>query len=324
MRQGIRQPHTGSAPPQQATSAPPPLGPTILTQRVTAQGPEMQVAIARVYLPIWSTPARRRRTPVQGRRTRSLRRPRSRRGRYLRARLPHTTPDDIAWDATLRAAAPHQRHRKRVPPLRWALHPQDLREKERVATGAHLVLFVVDASWSMAVSKRMEATKGAVLTLLEEAYQRRDRVGMIVFRRNSAQLVLPPTPSVRRARQALSRVPIGGKTPLAAGLALAYQVIERERRKDPHLRPLVVVLTDGAGNVPLQEGKDPMEEAYAWARRLARARVEALVINMEQPEYGKGLAYKLARVLRAPCLTPLEWTPQYLAAQVRRRLRGQG
>ncbi len=271
----------------------------------------------RVHLPAWSA-QRRRRTPLHGRRGRALRRPRSRRGRYVRARLPRGPVHDIAWDATLRAAAPYQARRAaRARP--WALHPQDLREKERVSSGAHLVLFVVDASWSMAVAKRMEATKGAILTLLEEAYRQRDKVGMIVFRRQSAQLVLPPTPSVQRARRALSRVPVGGKTPLAAGLALAYRVIERERLKDPHLRPLVVLLTDGAGNVSLHGGS-PMEEAYEWARRLARARVDALVINMEPPEYDRGLAQQLARYLNAPCITPLEWTPRYLAAQVRRRL----
>ncbi len=257
---------------------------------------------------------------MSGRRARNLRRRHRTRGRYIRARVPRGPVQDVAWDATLRAAAPHQvRRRGGMRPAGWRLHPQDLREKERAAPGAHLILFVVDASWSMAVSKRMEATKGAILTLLEEAYRRRDRVGMIVFRRQGAQLVLPPTPSIQRARRALGQVPVGGKTPLAAGLALAYEVIRRERLKDPDLRPLLVLLTDGAGNVPLYGGH-PLEEAYTWAQRLAREGIPALVINMEQPEFDQGLAQKLARHLNAPCLTPLEWTPQYLAAQVRQRL----
>ncbi len=297
-------------------------GPTIATTPASPQGPERVVSALRVHLPHWTPARRRRRTPVSGRRFRTLRKPARTRGKYIRARMPRGPVRDVAWDATLRAAAPHQRRRrgrKRVPG--WLLHPQDLREKERAAPGAHLILFVVDASWSMAVSKRMEATKGAILTLLEEAYRRRDRVGLIVFRRQGAQLVLPPTPSIQRARRALSRVPVGGKTPLAAGLALAYEVVSRERLKDPDLRPLVVLLTDGAGNVPLYGG-NPLEEAYTWARRLAREGIPALVINMEQPEFDRGLAQRLAWHLHAPCLTPLEWTPQYLAAQVRRRMEG--
>ncbi len=297
-------------------------GPTLVTTPSHPQGPERVVPALRVHLPHWSPTQRRRRTPVPGRRSRTLRKPARRRGKYIRARIPRGSVRDVAWDATLRAAAPYQRRRRaRVRGRGWLLHPQDLREKERAVPGAHLILFVVDASWSMAVSKRMEATKGAILTLLEEAYRRRDRVGMIVFRRQGAQLVLPPTPSIQRARRALNRVPVGGKTPLAAGLALAYEVVRRERLKDPDLRPLVVLLTDGAGNVPLYGG-NPLEEAYTWARRMAREGIPALIINMEQPEFDRGLAQKLAQHLHAPCLTPLEWTPQYLAAQVRQRMEG--
>ena len=302
--------------PALAKPVPPVPGPTIATAP-SSQGPNsVTTDTLRVHLPAWAAPVRRRKTATRGRRARTRRM--DRRGRYIRARLPRGRVRDVAWDATLRAAAVHQRRRAPGPTL-WRLTPDDLREKERSASGAHLILFVVDASWSMAVSGRMEATKGALLTLLEEAYRRRDRVGLIVFRREGAQLVLPPTRSIQQARRVLSRVPVGGKTPLAAGLALAFQVIQREKTKDPALQPLVVLLTDGAGNVPLHGG-NPLQEAYTWARKLRALGASALVVNMEQPEFDRGLAQKLATYLQAPCLTPLEWTPEYLAAQVRRQM----
>ncbi|MGD8584399.1 MAG: VWA domain-containing protein, partial [Chloroflexota bacterium] len=126
---------------------------------------------------------------------------------------------DLAFDATFRAAAPHQRERDRTK-MALALKKEDLREKVRVRRSANLVLFVVDASWSMAVAERMEATKGAIMSLLTDAYQRRDRVGLVVFNKNDARLVLSPTNSVQLARKALADVAVGGKTPLSAGLLL--------------------------------------------------------------------------------------------------------
>ncbi len=282
-------------------------------------GGEARVPVRPVALPRW-LPETRRRIPASTGRRRHAFRAGKRRGRYIRARMPRgTVLPDIAWDATFRAAAPHQPRRGRGPGQGWQLRPEDLREKVRAEPAGALILFVVDASWSMAVGKRMEATKGAILQLLEEAYRRRERVGMIVFRREGAQVILPPTRSVQMARRMLAEVPVGGKTPLAAGLALAYEVIRRERLRDPELHPVLVVLTDGAGNVSLYGGS-PLEEAYTWAKRLRRLGVRGLVINMEQPQFDRGLARQLAEHLQAACLTPLEWTPTYLAAQVRRRM----
>ncbi len=227
--------------------------------------------------------------------------PTPKRGRYVRARpwRPDDTAADLALAATLRAAAVHQQARGGRPP-RLVVRVADLRGKERRARQAHLVLFVVDGSWSMAVARRMEATKGAVLALLTQAYQRRDWVGLITFRREEAHLVLPPTRSVALARRALRDLPVGGKTPLAAGLRLAWQVIRRAQRAHPDLRPLLVLLTDGAGNVPLVAGHDAMADAYHMAEALARARIPAVVINLEHPQFDQGLAAELARRLRAP------------------------
>ncbi len=226
-----------------------------------------------------------------GRRTPALTR---RRGRYVQARpwRAGTPLADLALDATLRAAL--------TRPGPWQVQPQDLRRKVRRGREAHLILFVVDGSWSMAVARRMEATKGAVLALLTQAYQHRDWVGMITFRREQARLVLPPTRSVILARRALQDLPVGGKTPLAAGLALAHRVFQRAQRVRPDLRPLLVLLTDGAGNVPLQPGGDPMADAYRMADALAAAQVAAVVVNVEHPQFDQGLASVLARRLRAP------------------------
>ena len=147
------------------------------------------------------------------------------RGRYIQARPATGKTDDLAFDATLRAAAPFQKQRseqrKRVA---FAIRSSDFQRKVRVKKAANLVLFVVDASWSMAVAERMAATKGAILSLLTDAYQRRDRVGLIVFQKDRATLVLPPTNSVQLAKRALADIPVGGKTPLSAGLFLAYEV----------------------------------------------------------------------------------------------------
>ena len=140
------------------------------------------------------------------------------RGRYVLARPSAGKAQDLAFDATLRAAAPFQKSRKELRKhVAFAVRPGDYHKKIRVRRAANLILFLVDASWSMAVTERMNATKGAILSLLTDAYQRRDRVGLITFQKNRANLVLPPTNSVELAQQALEHIPVGGKTPLSAG-----------------------------------------------------------------------------------------------------------
>ncbi|MFQ5617026.1 MAG: VWA domain-containing protein, partial [Anaerolineales bacterium] len=131
------------------------------------------------------------------------------RGRYIQARPAHGKTSDVAFDATFRAAAPHQKDRtEQRKEVEFAIQPQDLHHKVRVKRSANLVLFAVDASWSMAVAERMQATKGAILSLLTDAYQRRDRVGLVVFQKDRARLVLPPTNSVQLAQRALADIPV--------------------------------------------------------------------------------------------------------------------
>jgi magnesium chelatase subunit D len=261
----------------------------------------------------------RRERTTGGRRTRT--RTTRKRGRYVRSRPSPENAADLAFDATLRAAAPHQQERDQAQPEGPALHlrPQDYHRKVRVRRSANLIIFVVDASWSMAVSERMQATKGAVLSLLTDAYQRRDRVGMIVFQKDRATLVLPPTNSVELAKSMLSNLPVGGKTPLAAGLWLTQQTVQRELRRYPELMPLVVILTDGAGNVSMGE-LPPQEEAYRIAEQIQETDIKAIVINMESAEYDKGLAQELADHLGGACYNLASLQAESLLRMVRREI----
>ena len=224
------------------------------------------------------------------------------RGRYIQSRLPQKDKvTDLAFDATLRAAAPHQKSRDRSK-MALALQKSDLREKVRVRRSANLVLFVVDASWSMAVAERMEATKGAIMSLLTDAYQRRDRVGLVVFNKNDAKLVLAPTNSVQLARKALVDIAVGGKTPLSAGLMLAFNIFRQEANVHPDVMPMMILLTDGAGNVSITD-LPPQQEAHRIAKMIQDSGIRSVVINMEHAAFDQGLAQLLAEKLDAPCHT---------------------
>ena len=239
------------------------------------------------------------------------------RGRYVQAR-PANGNKDIAFDATLRAAAPFQTERDKGE-LAFAVRKQDLQRKVRVTKQANLVLFVVDASWSMAVAERMSATKGAILSLLTDAYQHRDRVGLVVFQKNRAQVVLPPTNSVQLAQKALANIPVGGKTPLSAGLALAFEVFHRDRLSHPDALPLMIVLTDGAGNVSIGS-LSPQEEAHNIAEQIQEEGVKSVVINMEHASFDQGLAQRLADHLGGPCYALHELKAEILYQTVRQEM----
>lgn len=226
----------------------------------------------------------------------------------------------MAFDATIRAAAPHQRNRaEQRRHVAFAVKPADYMRKVRVRRAANLVLFLVDASWSMAVAERMAATKGAILSLLTDAYQRRDRVGLIVFQKDRATLVLPPTNSVQLAQRALSEIPVGGKTPLSAGLQLALDVLNRESTLHPEIQPLLIVLTDGAGNVSMGH-MSPQDESNMLADMLAEEKVHAVVVNMEHAAFDQGLAKVLADHLKAPCYTITDLKAESLYQTVRNEM----
>lgn len=265
-----------------------------------------------------STPLDRMSRRHGGRRTRT--RTDRKRGRYVMARPATDKTDDIALDATLRAAAPHQLSRKaQRSRVAFAIQRSDLQRKIRVRKAANLILFVVDASWSMAVAERMSATKGAILSLLTDAYQRRDRVGLVVFQKDRAMTILPPTNSIELAQRALADIPVGGKTPLSAGLQLALDVFEKEKRIHPDILPLMILLTDGAGNVSMGH-LAPQDEAHKVADQIQEADIRSVVINMEHAAFDQGLANELAERLGGPCYTLHQLKAEHLYRAVRQEI----
>ena len=263
---------------------------------------------------------------------RSMTKTKRKRGHYIRAqRVTSGRVEDLAFDATLRAAAVYQKERRaalngettdggRSSSPKFLVRKQDLHKKIRVRRAANLILFVVDASWSMAVAERMLATKGAIMSLLTDAYQRRDRVGLVVFQKNTATLILSPTSSVNLAQKALQEIPVGGKTPLTAGLALSLAVIKREKNLHPEVMPLMIILTDGAGNVSMGN-LPPQVEAHKVANQIRDDHIRSVVINMEHVAFDQGLARKLAENLDANCLSLKELHAEALYAAVKKELR---
>jgi len=196
-----------------------------------------------------------------------------------------------------------------------------LQRKIRVKRTANLVIFLVDASWSMAVAERMNATKGAILSLLTDAYQRRDRVGLVVFQKDRATLVLSPTNSVQLAQRALMDIPVGGKTPLSAGLLMAHDVLNHEKFIHPDVEPLLIVLTDGAGNVSIGT-LPPQEESYRFAEMISTDKIRSVVINMEHAAFDQGLAQTLANHLKAQCYALSELKAENLYHAVKNEMVG--
>jgi magnesium chelatase subunit D len=231
-----------------------------------------------------------------GRRSRA----RTAQGRTTGARRPRGTLGRLHLAATVQAAAPHQRARGRdAAGGGLLLHRDDLREAVREGRESNLVLFVVDASGSMAARQRMSAVKGAVLSLLLDAYQRRDKVGLVTFRRADAEVALPPTSSVDAAAARLGSLPTGGRTPLAAGLLRAREVLRVERLRDPARRPLLVTVTDGRAT----GGPEPVARARQAARLLAADEVASVVVDCEAGPARLGLAGELAAELGGPAVT---------------------
>ncbi|MBT2488780.1 putative cobaltochelatase [Streptomyces sp. ISL-96] len=223
-----------------------------------------------------------------GRRSRA----RTEHGRTTGARRPQGALTKLHLAATVQAAAPHQRARGRSG-RGLVVRRDDLRQATREGREGNLVLFVVDASGSMAARQRMSAVKGAVLSLLLDAYQRRDKVGLVTFRGKDAELVLPPTSSVDAAAVRLETLPTGGRTPLSAGLLKAHDVLRVEKMRDPSRRPLVVVVTDGRAT----GGPEPLALAARAARLHAVEGVASVVVDCESGPVRLGLAGDLAREL---------------------------
>ncbi|WP_329340659.1 putative cobaltochelatase [Streptomyces sp. NBC_00663] len=243
-----------------------------------------------------------------GRRSRA----RTEHGRTTGARRPRGALTKLHLAATVQAAAPHQRARGRSGPG-LVLRRDDLRQATREGREGNLVLFVVDASGSMAARQRMGAVKGAVLSLLLDAYQRRDKVGLVTFRGTAGEVALPPTSSVDAAAARLETLPTGGRTPLAAGLLKAHEVLRVERLRDPARRALVVVVTDGRAT----GGPEPVALSQRAARLFAADGVASVVVDCESGPVRLGLAGQLAGELGGTAVTLDELRADSIAGLVK-------
>jgi len=226
-----------------------------------------------------SLPRDRQARHESGRRFVSLTTRRS--GRFIRDRQAHPVTD-IAFSATIRAAAPYQQERGRASGGKLELCPDDLRQKVRERKTRALLIFVVDGSDSVMARQFMPQTKRLLLALLQNAYEKRDRVAMLVFRFAQGRVVLPPTRNFARARRSVEELYIGGCTPLATGLLEGLRLAETERLRDPASAPVLIVLTDGLANIDLSGNMrsiTPRRDALSVAREIAARRIPSLMID---------------------------------------------
>lgn len=219
-------------------------------------------------------------------------------GRYVRAELPKNKVEDLAFDATIRAAAPYQRIREDNG-CALNIQKEDLRQKVREKRIGNTFLFAVDASGSMGARKRMNAVKGAIFYMLQDAYQKRDRVGMLAFRRDKAEVLLPVTRSVDLAQKCLAEMSTGGKTPLADGLATALLTLSRLNKRDKELEQILVLVTDGRANAVMEGETDPVGSALKIAEKIRKAQITSVVIDTENDFIKLGIAKKLAQTMGA-------------------------
>ncbi len=199
-------------------------------------------------------------------------------GRQVSSRIPDGKTQDIAFGATMRAAALCQKGREHGS-MRIVVEDQDLREKVRRVRNGCTVMFLVDASGSIGARRRMSAVKGAVLSMLKDSYVKRDKVGLMVFRRRTAEVILPPTRSVEYGYKLLEDIPTGGRTPLSAALVTAGEYMTSYSRSHPGERCFIVLMTDGRSNVASEEGADPNEEARRIADSMRIPGTQWIVVN---------------------------------------------
>ncbi len=241
-------------------------------------------------------------------------------GRYARSRIPDEKTHDIAFDATVRAAAPYQRSRDRTG-LAINIQEQDVREKVREMRAGCTILFLVDASGSLGVRKRMTAVKGAILSMLRDSYVKRDRIGMMAFRRDSAELILPPTRSVEYSYRKLEEMPTGGKTPLSEALVTVNEYMTSYSRSHMGEMCYIVVITDGRANVSLEDGVNANEEVLKLAEDMAIPQVRWIVIDASAGFIRFDNAERLAQALGGTYFRLEDLNADRLAESVRAVIR---
>jgi magnesium chelatase subunit D len=207
---------------------------------------------------------------------------------------------DISVVGSLRAAAPFQRARGAEG--RPAILPDDLRLRKRSRKTGMALVMVVDSSSSMRTNNRMSVTKGAIETLLEDLYLRRDKLGIITFRNTGAEVVLPLTSNMRDAMEGIEKLPVGGRTPLAAGIEMGTRLLVQEKRKNPEALPAMLLFSDGNPNVS-SFGGDPLEETYFHARELKRLGIRSIWVDMEFNPMSTGCGFEIAQAMGATYLT---------------------
>lgn len=263
-----------------------------------ADDEKVDPADSHVILPPLWIQNEKKRFSSKGSGKRNMTRSDERQGRYVKAGIPKGETHDIAIDATLRAAAPHQKGR-RSNGCAVVIRHEDIRRKEREKRTGNIFLFLVDASGSMGARERMKAVKGVVFKMLADAYQKRDRVGMIAFRRDRAEVLLPITRSIEFAQKKLAALPTGGKTPLAQGLIKAEDMLDRLYKQDPLQDPVLILITDGRATNSLNKNTDPVRDALSEAERIGHRHMLAAVIDTESSFIKLGLAKELAQKMGA-------------------------
>jgi magnesium chelatase subunit D len=221
--------------------------------------------------------------------------------------LPQGETNDVAIDATLRAAALRNGKLK--------IGKEDIREKVRERKASSVIVFVVDASGSMGAMRRMEEAKGAALALLEEAYHKRDKVGFVAFRGGKAEVLLPPTSSVSLAVKRLRELPTGGKTPLPDGLYKGLELLRQERAKNKNLIPIMVVISDGRGNVPING--NVRDEVLSLAQGIRKEGINLMIIDSASGMLNLGYNRELAEMGGGRYCRLDELEPQGIAGEIK-------
>ncbi|MDR1690356.1 MAG: VWA domain-containing protein [Candidatus Methanoplasma sp.] len=235
-------------------------------------------------------------------------------GRCVGYRIPKGKISDIALCASIRASAPYQILRDHKD-MAIVLEADDLREKVREKKQGNCVLFLVDGSGSIGAQKRMVAVKGAILSMLKDAYQKRDEIGMAVFRIDKAEEILPLTKSTLKAYKVLAEIPTGGRTPLIHGLLKGYEILKDRITKNSS--PVMVILSDGRCNAPYTAGMRPIDEMLSTARSLSESNIRFIVIDTEIGTLKFGLALELCRALNGTYLCLEDLNAEFIESSVR-------
>ncbi|WMJ23140.1 AAA family ATPase [Paludicola sp. MB14-C6] len=215
----------------------------------------------------------------------------STKGRYVKYCFPKAKVTDIAFDATIRSAVTHKNNDSE---LMISIRDEDIRQKVREQRTGATILFLVDASGSMGAQRRMGAVKGTILSLLNDAYQKRDLIGMIAFRKETAETLLNITRSVDLAQKCLKNLKTGGKSPLALGLYKAYEILKAEKIKNPQSLQYLVIVTDGKANIPLFTS-DSMQDAFNIGEKIHNEGIESLILDTENGYIKYGFAENLSK-----------------------------